>query len=200
MLSKLLMWALLLVGSAGLLQVNYLQLKASVAQRLIANSWQQQQQAGPLGDGQAIKPWAWADFNAIARLRWQQQDLYVMSSASGQALAFGPGHMSQTTAPGRHGQVIIAGHNDSHFGFLEQLQIDDELSLEDAQGKQKTYKISSVSVLDSRVSQLQHSTDDELLLVTCYPFHSLDRNTPLRLVVRATAQPDIDTRHNRTAT
>lgn len=185
MLNNLLIAALTLLGSAGLLQVNYLQLKANVAQKLIAKSWQQHQQEISKGEESTVKPWSWADFNAIARLRWQQHDIYVLSAVSGQALAFGPGHLPASARPGSGGRIIIAGHNDSHFAFLQELQTNDELSLEDAQGGNKTYKISSIDIVDSRMTKLQQAQQDELLLVTCYPFNSMSRNTPLRLVITA---------------
>ena len=183
-MARLAIWVLLLVGSVGLVQANYLQLKALVAQHLIAQSWHTMQQST---DASGAKPWWWADFSPIARLSWQSHEVFVLSSTSGQALAFGPGHLPASSRPGTQGRVIIAGHNDSHFAFLEQLQSGDELSLENAHGTQKDYKITSIDIVDSSRNKLLNSGQDELLLVTCYPFRSLLPDTPLRLVVSARA-------------
>ena len=180
-MARLVIWVLLLAGGVGLMQANYLQLKAVVAQHLIAQSWNTQQST----DASLAKPWWWADFSPIARLSWQSKEVFVLSSTSGQALAFGPGHLPASAQPGTSGRVIIAGHNDSHFAFLEQLQSGDELSLENAHGTEKAYKITSITIVDSSHYTLLNSGQDELLLVTCYPFRSLLPDTPLRLVVSA---------------
>lgn len=181
-MARLAIWVLLLAGGVGLVQANYLQLKAVVAQHLIAQSWNTLQQSS---DASSTKPWGWADFSPVASLSWQSHEVFVMSSTSGQALAFGPGHLPSSARPGTQGRVIIAGHNDSHFAFLEQLQSGDELSLENAHGTKKAYKITSIDIVDSNHNKLLNSGQDELLLVTCYPFRSLLPDTPLRLVVSA---------------
>lgn len=186
-MARLAIWVLLLAGSAGLVQANYLQLKAVVAQHLISQSWQSLQQST---DASRAKPWWWADFTPIARLSWQSTEVFVLSSTSGQALAFGPGHLPASSPPGQPGRVIIAGHNDSHFAFLEKLQSGDELSLESAHGTEKAYKITRITIVDSSHSKLLNSGQDELLLVTCYPFRSLLPDTQLRLVVSARAIED----------
>ncbi len=172
----------LLLGCLGLLQSQWILLKAELAQKLIAHSWQT---IPSTDNGAALKPWGWADFSALARLRWKDQDVFVLSSASGQALAFGPGHLPQSAAPGAPGRVIIAGHNDSHFAFLQQLSNGDDLSLENTSGTEIAYRITNIEIVDSRKTKLQNSTRDELVLVTCYPFNSLDVRSPLRLVVQA---------------
>lgn len=178
-------WLLLVVGITGLLHTHYLQIKASLAQHLISQNWQSITE----GKDPQDKPWKWADFSPIARLRWKSKEFFVLSSTSGQALAFGPGHIPASSQPGQNGRVIIAGHNDSHFAFLEHIQHGDELLLESAHGKQKKYKINHIDIVDSRTNRLLESTLDELVLVTCYPFRSLSNDSPWRLVVNALAQP-----------
>ncbi|MGB0865734.1 MAG: class GN sortase [Granulosicoccaceae bacterium] len=184
-MSRLLIWVLLGAGLAGLLQANYLQLKASLAQQLIAHHWSRLQQAAVSHAELEGKPWAWADFQPVAKLRWQAQEHYVLSSTSGQALAFGPGHLSSSAQPGYPGRSIIAGHNDSHFAFLEFVRDGDELQLENLHGKQNAYKITAIDIVDSRDTKLLNDSQDELLLVTCYPFRSLTSNSPYRLVISA---------------
>ncbi|MEM7379240.1 MAG: class GN sortase [Pseudomonadota bacterium] len=180
MIARLAFWLLLGAGVAGLAHANYLQLKAVVAQQLIAWSWHERD-----GTGDAVKPWSWADFSAVAMLRWQDEAVYVLSSTSGQALAFGPGHLVGSARPGGPGRSIIAGHNDSHFAFLEDVHTGDTLELDAGDGVTRAYTVSGIEVVDSRHTQLLRGERDELLLVTCYPFRSVQPNSPLRLVVSA---------------
>jgi sortase A len=79
---------------------------------------------------------------------------------------------------------MIAGHKDSHFSFLESVQLGDSLQLEGISGD-VAYEITSLEILDSSKNQLPVADNDELLLITCYPFNLLQMNGPLRLVVTA---------------
>lgn len=181
-LKTLVSTALLAVGLGFFVYANWLQLKAELAQVLIARAWQETRQV----PDQQHKPWSWADFWPVAKLQAAGIDpVYVLSSSNGQALAFGPGHMSESTTPGDQGQVIIAGHKDSHFAFLQNSQLGDILQLEDSQGTNRKYAISHTEIVDSTKQTLQVGNKDELLLITCYPFNSLEMNGPLRLVVTA---------------
>ena len=51
----------------------------------------------------------------------------VLAGASGRTLAFGPGHMDGTAAPGASGHAVISGHRDTHFRFLQDLATGDAL-------------------------------------------------------------------------
>lgn len=152
-----------------------------VAQALIEQAWEESLKI----PDQQHTPWAWADFWPVAKLTVADNDsVYVLSSASGQALAFGPGHMRESAKPGSIGQVMIAGHKDSHFSFLESVQLGDSLQLKSIM-EDIAYEITSLEILDSSKNQLPVADKDELLLITCYPFNSLQINGPLRLVVTA---------------
>ena len=72
-------------------------LKAAVAQQLLHAAWQRTQ-AGE----REVRPWPWADTWPVARLLAPAQnvDLIVLEGASGRILAFGPGHVEGTAAPG----------------------------------------------------------------------------------------------------
>src|SRR5262245_861260 len=67
------------------------------------------------------RPWPWADTWPVARLRVPAHgvDLIVLSGVSGRTLAFGPGHVPESAAPGTPGTAIVIGHRDTHFRFLE---------------------------------------------------------------------------------
>jgi len=55
-------------------------------------------------------------------------DLIVLNGAYGRTLAFGPGFVGSSAAPGSHGTTILTGHRDTHFAFLEHIQPGKHLS------------------------------------------------------------------------
>ncbi len=171
---------LLLGAVLGLLilvvaKASWIETKAWVAQALIARAWER-----TLVEGGHRPPWPWADTWPVARLTDNNgKDLYVLESASGQALAFGPGRMATAG-----GGWVVAGHRDTHFRFLEGLEKDDRLSLQKADGRWTRYRVTTTEVADSRRDTLQPPTDPQALtLVTCYPFDASAAGGPLRYVV-----------------
>ena len=153
----------------------YIQLKAALAQQLIAHAWQQPEPA---------RPWPWADTRPVARLEWpaRHQSLYVLSGGQGNALAFGPAHDPASAPPGTPGLSIISGHRDTHFRFLAEVQPGEELLLHSKDGGTRRYQVTRSFIADSRRGPLQ-AAGDGLLLVTCFPFDSLRAGGPLRYVV-----------------
>jgi sortase A len=176
-------WLLLLAGGAQFGSGMVIGAKAVAAQWLMERAWNRSQQ----GDARA-KPWQWADTWPVARLRAPaaDADLIVLAGISGRTLAFGPGWLQASSWPGRPGTVLIAGHRDTHFAFLQGLAADDLVELETTDGRRRSYRITRVAVVDSRYERLGAGDGSErLLLVTCYPFTAIDAGGPLRLVVEA---------------
>jgi len=184
---RLTLAGLLLLAAAGLAgQALWLQAKAALAQQLIARAWEQSLQSG-----QPVKPWRWADTWPVARLTEPGgRHHHVLASVSGQALAFGPGHHPASGRPGEAATVLLAGHQDSHFAFLQHLRPGDLLRLQDARGTVHVYRVRVQEVVDSS-RQAMHFQQSlaELRLVTCYPFASLQSGGPLRYVVSASLEP-----------
>jgi len=156
--------------------------KAIAAQILIASSWDQR-----AGDRPPPKPWWWADTRAIAELKVTRlkKTLYVMQDDSGESLAFGPGHMHASAKPAQDGHVMIAGHRDSHFEFLKDINIGDIIETTNYHAQSKRYKVTELHVMDSRQSELELSDDNRLSLITCYPFDDFVPGGPLRFIVNA---------------
>ena len=157
--------------------------KAELAQVLIAGAWARTSPA---------LPWPWADTWPVARLRVPALDVeqYVLEGASGQALAFGPGRLTESAAPGEPGVLVIAGHRDTHFRFLNKLEKGSTVYLDRPTANTVAYVVTDTRVLDSRRQPLW-VTGDALLLVTCYPFDAVATGGPLRYIVTARPQATI---------
>lgn len=161
----------------------YIHAKARLAQHLIHAAWEE-----TLAEGKPAKPWPWADTWPVARLRVPRLavELYVLAGASGRTLAFGPGHLYGTAAPGEAGNSVIAAHRDTHFAFLRDLQADDEVIVETPTRRVTRYAVSDARVVDEYDREvLQPDVAPRLTLVTCYPFDAIVPNGPLRYVVSA---------------
>ncbi|QJR12140.1 hypothetical protein DSM104443_03224 [Usitatibacter rugosus] len=174
----LLTFALYQLSSAG-----YIYAKATVAQHLIARSWEKAK-----SEGRVERPWPWADTRAVARLTVPSKgvDLYVLDGTSGRSLAFGPGHVNGTAAPGAEGNTVILAHRDTHFAFLKDLGDNDEIDIETARGKVARYRVREVTIVDKGATRVLDAADSsQLTLITCYPFDAVQSGTSQRYVVIA---------------
>ena len=174
---------LLCLGFWQLGQGAYIPAKAWLAQELMQRAWDR------TGNGHArATPWPWADTWPVARLtaRSGDIDLIILAGGSGRTLAFGPGHLSVSALPGELGNAVIAGHRDTHFQFLEDVELGELLNVESSKGLRHLYKVVSIDIMDSRKGSLLLDTDVAMLsLVTCYPFAARETGGPLRYVVTA---------------
>jgi len=181
--------AILLCLGLGVWQVGqglYINVKAQLAQVLLERAWQM-----TLADGKPHKAWPWADAWPVAKLEVPRlgQSRIVLSNASGEALAFGPGHLLGSPPPGGNGTSIIAGHRDTHFSFLRGLKNDDHVIVVTADGVSHRYRTGEIVIVDAEKSSIDPFAAAGLALVTCYPFDSRERG-PLRYVVFAAPSPD----------
>ncbi|MDJ0747935.1 MAG: class GN sortase [Woeseiaceae bacterium] len=175
--------ALLCLGFWQMGQGAYIPAKAWLAQELMQRAWTRTAD----GETRAV-PWPWADTYPVARLTSGSRDvdLIVLAGGSGRTLAFGPGHLSASALPGERGNTIIAGHRDTHFGFLRDVGQGELLGVEMPDGERHVYEVIGIDVVDSRRGSLLLDTDMPMLtLVTCYPFDAREAGGPLRYVVTA---------------
>lgn len=185
----------LTLSLAGLLGLtgwaSWLDGKAWLAQHLIAHAWQT-----TLEQGEPQRPWPWADTWPVAHLTTPAgKTLYVLESTSGEALAFGPGRLAG--GMGSDQALTLAGHRDTHFAFLETLNPGQPLSVQLVDGSQQHFQISRQQVINSQQHPLHIPLDDQqLILITCYPFGALTPGGPLRYVVTATSAPTSNTANN----
>lgn len=181
------MAALLALGFWNLGQGAYIPAKAWLAQELMQRAWLRV----TAGEDRAA-PWPWADTWPVARLTVASQgvELIVLAGGSGRTLAFGPGHLGASALPGEAGNAVIAGHRDTHFRFLRNVQPGELVNVQTIDGKRHRYEVIGVDIVDSRNGSLVLDTDRPMLtLVTCYPFDAPEAGGPLRFVVTAKALP-----------
>jgi sortase A len=129
--------------------------------------------------------------DAIAKLTIPrlQTDLYVVEGDGARQLRRGPGHVRGTAMPGSDGNCIIAGHRDTHFRTLKDIQQGDEIVLETRAGKY-TYRVETTQVVSPQNTKSLEPTDTaQLHLVTCYPFYYLG-SAPKRFIVQAQLEKD----------
>jgi sortase A len=166
--------------SAGLaIRALWIPAKAELAQWLLARSWQQ-----VLAGNEEARPWPWADTRPAGLLSAPRLSVsqFILEGNSGRNLAFGP-----VLLDGASGSrdLVISGHRDTHFRFLEQLEAGDKLRIELPEGSRE-YEVNYLEVIDSRVRELvMEPSVSRLSLVTCYPFDATTAGGPLRYVVTA---------------
>ncbi|HEX7796611.1 MAG TPA: class D sortase [Vicinamibacterales bacterium] len=113
----------------------------------------------------------------------------VLQGSDEHTLRQGVGHIESTALPGESGNVGIAGHRDSFFRPLRNVQVGDDIMLETPAGNVH-YRVSSYRIVSpSEVSVIHPTSDPVLTLVTCYPFYFVGA-APDRFVVRANLVDD----------
>ncbi len=182
---------LMLAGVWQIAQGAYIHAKAQFAQYLMRKSWDKM-----LAGAKEVKPWPWADTWPVARLEMFRLgvDQFVLAGASGRTLAFGPGHLTGSPLPAEQGNTVFSGHRDTHFKFLQHLQLGDEVVITAADGAQFRYEISSAAVVNYQDTRVTMGSDDrKFTLVTCYPFRSINPGGDKRYVVIANYLPPRET-------
>ena len=170
----------------------WIDVKAVVAQHLLKRAWAR------TAEGESeVKPWPWADTWPVARIEVPRLGVsaIVLAGGSGEALAFGPGHLAGTPPPGAAGVSVIAGHRDTHFRFLRQLRPGDELLVTAAGGAPLIFTVTALSVVKANHSGIDpFARGTGLALVTCWPLTSLRPGGDDRYVVFADLTGDGDSR------
>jgi sortase A len=175
----------LLLGAAGLLLVGqglWIHARAILAQVLLERAF-----AATLATGRIVKPWPWADTWPIARIEVPHlgRRAIVLHGSSGQALAFGPGHVEGTPDAGEQGTAVYSAHRDTHFAFLGDVQIGDAIHVTRRDGATFRFRVTRTSVVRWDSSGIDPDADGRsLVLSTCWPLDS-KFSGPLRYLVHA---------------
>jgi sortase A len=181
-------WAVAVAAAFAVLGLALMGKGAAIhAKAIVAQYLLQQAFAESLATGQPVKPWGWADTWPVARLEVPRlgASAIVLKGGSGQAMAFGPGLLENTPQPGDEGAAVIAAHRDTHFAFLRDVKLGDEIQITRQDGAIFWFRITEKAVVRWDASGIDPRMDGRwLVLSTCWP---LDAMTPgdMRLVVRA---------------
>jgi sortase A len=176
----------LLLALIGLIlfgQGAYIHAKALVAQVLLERAFEK-----AIATGHATRPWSWADTWPVARIEVKRlhASTIVLAGSSGQALAFGPGHVERTPDAGERGVAVYSAHRDTHFAFLKNVVMGDEIEVTRSDGKRFRYRVDATSVVRFDASGIDPLADGyHLVLSTCWPFEALTPG-PERYLVHAT--------------
>ena len=114
-----------------------------------------------------------------------QASAIVLHGGSGEALAFGPALLNETSRIGERGTAVISAHRDTHFAFLKDVVVGDLISITRDDGLVFTYRVTGTSIADWNKSGIdRHASGFNLVLSTCYPFGAITPG-PLRYLVHA---------------
>jgi sortase A len=161
----------------------YIHAKAWLAQVLLERAF-----AETIATGHPAKPWSWADTYPVARIevRRLHESAIVLAGSSGQALAFGPGHLELTPDAGERGVAVYAAHRDTNFRFLRDVGIGDEIDVTRSDGKTFRYRADKTSIVPFDASGIDPlASGYQLVLSTCWPFDALVSG-PERYILHAT--------------
>jgi sortase A len=169
-------------------QGAWIHAKALLARVLLERAF-----AASVAAGAPVKPWSWADTWPVARIevpRLHAREI-ALAGASGQALAFGPGHVARTPEAGEPGTAVYAAHRDTSFSFLADVRLGDEIRVTRRDGRSYRFRVTGTSVVRWDASGIAADADGRnLVLATCWP---LDARTagPLRYLVHAALADDL---------
>ncbi|WP_279359087.1 class GN sortase [Methylobacterium indicum] len=176
------------LASSGLIlaaQGAWIPAKAALAQALLARAF-----ARGLEAGAPVRPWPAADTVPVARLTFPSlgETHIALAGSSGQALAFGPGHVEGTPEAGEPGLAVYAAHRDTQFRHLGDLKPGDPVEVQTVRGRIVRFRVTARRIVRFDASGLDPAAPGRhLALVTCWPLDALVSG-PERLVVEAVAE------------
>src|SRR6202521_4634000 len=139
--------ASLFLALAGLVlfgQGAYIHAKALLAQVLLERAFSE-----TIASGREVKPWSWADTWPVARIEVPRigASAIVLAGSSGQALAFGPGHVELSSEAGEPGVAVYSAHRDTHFRFLKDVVVGDAIDVTRRDGRTFRYRVDGSAVV-----------------------------------------------------
>ena len=175
--------AFALTGLALFGHGGYIHAKALLAQVLLERAFSES-----IASHHSVKPWSWADTWPVARIEVKRLNAsaIVLAGSSGQALAFGPGHVELTADAGERGVAVYSAHRDTHFRFLRNVVVGDEIDVTRSDGRMFRYRADATAIVRYDQSGIDPLTAGyELVLTTCWPFDALTPG-PERYILHAT--------------
>ncbi|HEX7418412.1 MAG TPA: class D sortase [Thermoanaerobaculia bacterium] len=128
-----------------------------------------------------------ADPTAIGRIEIPRLGLKAIVKEGGDddTLERAVGLLPGSAHPGQSGNIVLAGHRDTFFWPLQDIERGDQIRIVLPQQTYR-YRVDSIRVVDpAETSALASKGVEELTLVTCYPFRYVGP-APQRFIVSAT--------------
>jgi len=131
------------------------------------------------------KHWSSSNVFPVFKLTAPQhnQEFVVLEGDGDDALLFGPGRSPASYLPGDCGTVVIHAYH--HFIFLQNINLNDQIILNDQMGTEYQYCVLDVSIIDLDKTKINITDTDELKLVTPWPFDGFTKDNTLRYIVTA---------------
>ena len=112
----------------------------------------------------------------------------ILKGATKEHLNVSIASINNTGKPWEGNNYAIAGHRSRkygrHFNRLNELEIDDEISVVDTKNNEFIYRVFSKEIVsENEISVLENRNKSEITLITCDPINV--KNPPTRLVVKA---------------
>jgi len=111
----------------------------------------------------------------------------IRAGIDARTLRLAVGYIPGTALPGEQGNLGLAGHRDTFFRKLRDINPGDEIRVTTKDGVFKYYVQRTTIVQPKDVWVLDPTKDPVLTLVTCYPFTYIG-SAPKRFIVRAALQ------------
>jgi sortase A len=113
----------------------------------------------------------------------------IRAGSDARTLRLAVGYIPGTALPGENGNVGLAGHRDTFFRQLRDVNPDDEIRVTTKDGVFHYYVQRTNIVQPKDVWVLDQTSYPALTLVTCYPFSYIG-SAPQRFIVRAALKPN----------
>jgi LPXTG-site transpeptidase (sortase) family protein len=184
--------ALIIGGALALAWYAYIQLDMFRTQRAVSQLIDEQKaRYGQLYDHTPVLPHTLVIVpprlgEPIGRMEIPRLHLSVviLEGTASKTLRVAAGHINGTALPGTAGNICIAAHRDTLFRPLREVQPQDAIIITTTYGTFR-YIVDMVEIVSpSDVRVLRPTTDQELTLITCYPFTYVGP-APKRLAVHA---------------
>lgn len=179
---------LIAIGCGCLVAVGISLADAASFQQTAARSFERQMisPAPTLASGRGGGPYPAGESSLVGRLEIPRLHVSVMvlEGDDDTTLARAAGHVRGTALPWESGNAVLAGHRDTFFRPLKNLQQGDEIRMTTTRGT-FAYRVARMEIVaPDDVSALAPSPIRSLTLVTCYPFTYVGP-APQRFIIHA---------------
>ncbi len=180
---RIVSWVLLIAGVIALAYVAYVLVSAAYFR---ARESRKLRHAVSQPSATEASPRVMAEGDVIGQIEVPRLGLsaIIIQGDSDDVLRRAVGHVPETALPGQGGNIALAGHRDTIFRPLRDVKIGDTISLRTTAGDH-SYRVTSTEVVPpTDIGVLQSRGENELTLITCFPFHYIG-HAPNRFIVRA---------------